>query len=330
MNELLGLYDLAPANVRDASMNRNENIIGEFLLVKEKLSKDAFLGMATRDDNDIQVVSEDRIADLLRALFPGNDGYRIMRKMDEEGQEENLFKQIEGRDLVNDLAREFKANDERKAFEYQEFIDFLHFLGSKTELFTFHGEKLKDMKPMPSGIELERSQTFANEPPRDDAVSGLRNEIARMLIIYEDRLENCQNDDERRILQNMIAPLRGQLADIDKRYNGGKTSVMTVQSVEAAQKIPMKLSPKKVFKKEQTRESSLKEIYEFYATEQMLIGKNSTFDHIQSASQLWNMGKMFIFLKDFDLFNKGLTRAVKILLYDANSYLMPIESSGVL
>ena len=51
--------------------------------------------------------------------------------------------------------------------------------------------------------------------------------------------------------------------------------------------------------REEKREKSLKGIFDFYSRQQILVGKNATFDDIKKELDHLNMGEFFRFCFDF-------------------------------
>lgn len=146
-----------------------------------------------------------------------------------------------------------------------------------------------------------------------DPRTMIRETLVETIVKYEKLLEKCKNEDERKMLTNMISTVKQQLNTLRTT----ETTVNTVGSMvnpDNNQVMEISPIPKKTVKivdKKKRLEEGLREIFNYIAKQGHVVGKNATFERVLHESTILDLGEFFFFCKTFNLYNETFNKKVK-------------------
>jgi len=117
---------------------------------------------------------------------------------------------------------------------------------------------------------------------------AVRKALLATITNYENMLEGASNDVEKTVLQTTIDTLKAQLVALDKGSSPKK-------------EIKSEMDEAELRKREERRVKAIKEIFDYYCSQQLLAGKHSTFDRLDRLANTITLGTFRVFLKCFKL-----------------------------
>jgi hypothetical protein len=329
LEDLISLYEKTPDTLEQSMLMKSKTVVDQLCANHEEFLRVVY---QTHAKTPAKEIPNANIFAFLDDLFHRELVEIRAGSQHERTPKNEYLRTVHGTKTIQGLITAFleENKSEKQAIDYHAAMNLLYFMAENTTDFEFILHEDKKFSPRHATDEDEHERGGAHTE-ESEVVDDLRKEMLRTIQAYEERLKKCKTAEERRIVQNMLNTLQLQLNEIDRNHANETPSMVKELGNERQRSYPQgepvhghegvgnttTLSDiqnhrmrKTVLSKDERRERVLQEIFRFYATEQLMIGRHSTFDHIKSTMELWNVGKLFIFLKDFQAFNDFLTRRV--------------------
>lgn len=115
---------------------------------------------------------------------------------------------------------------------------------------------------------------------------GIKKVLEDTIEKYEKMINDTSNPMEKEILEGTVETLKKKLSELEKGGKGEKTQ----RNSENEQQ-----------KREERKSRALKEIFDFYCTQQLNVGRSATFAKLDRLSTTITLGTFKVLLKTFKL-----------------------------
>ncbi|KRX03882.1 hypothetical protein PPERSA_04760 [Pseudocohnilembus persalinus] len=180
-------------------------------------------------------------------------------------------------------------------FQFNQFLDFLeYFLQNESDIFLKKNDESNNEYQQQNEYNENSSLIGAN----NNNQSELEKQIKVNIQNYEEMLQNCNSEQERLVINNMLDSLYEQLNKLQ----------IVKQPVEQSL-----IKKQKQLSKEEIRKKNMNEIFLFYCRQQYTQAPKYSFDRILYECHTMNLSNFLLFAKQFKINNYCLKLTKKML-----------------